>query len=70
MSLRILTDEHISPQISHRLTALGYEVVCVRDRGLLRYEDWDLIRWCIDHQHAISPATPEFVRPGMSCLRA
>ena len=53
MPLRVLTDEHVAPEVSHRLQALGYEVACVRDRGLLRREDWELMRWCIDHQYAI-----------------
>lgn len=53
MPLRVLTDEHVAPEVSHRLQSIGYEVACVRDRGLLRCEDWELIRWCIDHQFAI-----------------
>jgi hypothetical protein len=53
VSLRLLTDEHIAPEISHRLTVLGFDVVCVRDRGLLHQEDWELMRWCVDHQYAI-----------------
>jgi hypothetical protein len=51
--LRVLTDEHVTPEVSHRLQAVGYEVACVRDRGLLHCEDWELMRWCIDHEYAI-----------------
>jgi predicted nuclease of predicted toxin-antitoxin system len=50
---RILTDAHISPSVSHNLTALGFDVVCARDRGLQDWEDWDLMAWCIKEQRAI-----------------
>jgi hypothetical protein len=51
--IRVFTDAHISPETSQRLVALGFDVVCARDRGLLRAEDWELMRWCIDHGYAI-----------------
>jgi predicted nuclease of predicted toxin-antitoxin system len=42
----LLLDEHLSPTIAHRLTALGFDVTSVRDRGLLGLDDWDLMEWC------------------------
>jgi predicted nuclease of predicted toxin-antitoxin system len=51
--LRILTDAHISPGVAHQLTAIGFDVVCTRDRGLQDWEDWDLIAWCNQEQRAI-----------------
>jgi hypothetical protein len=53
VAIRILTDEHVAVEVSHRLQHLGYDVVCVRDRGLLHREDWELMRWCIDRGYAI-----------------
>lgn len=50
MPIRLLLDAHISPQVAYRLSALGYDVVPVRDRGLLHAEDWELMAWCIQHQ--------------------
>jgi len=50
---KLLLDEHISPTIAHRLTELGFDVVCVRDRGLLGFEDWDLMEWCGNEGRAI-----------------
>ena len=53
MPLRILTDAHVSPQVAHALTTIGFDVVCARDRGLQDWEDWDLMAWCITDQRAI-----------------
>ena len=53
MALRILTDEDISPTVARRLLQLGYDVLPVHDRGLLGWEDWDLMRWCIQNQRTI-----------------
>jgi predicted nuclease of predicted toxin-antitoxin system len=50
--MRVLTDENLSPTISHRLLALGLDVVCVHERGLLHREDWELMAWCIERQYA------------------
>jgi predicted nuclease of predicted toxin-antitoxin system len=53
--LRILLDEHIKPDIAHRLTEEGVDVVCARDRGLAnrKIPDWELMRWCIDHGRSV-----------------
>jgi predicted nuclease of predicted toxin-antitoxin system len=51
--IRLFTDAHISPSVAHTLVQLGFDVVCARDRGLRRAEDWELMRWCIDHRYAI-----------------
>jgi predicted nuclease of predicted toxin-antitoxin system len=50
---RLLLDEHLSPTIAHRLTALGFDVTCTRDRGLLSDQDWDLMAWCANEGRAI-----------------
>jgi hypothetical protein len=49
----VLTDEHIKPEVAHALLNLGFDVVCVRDRGLLGWKDWQLMPWCIREQRAI-----------------
>ena len=49
----MLTDEGISPETAHRLVEAGFDVICVRDRGMLGWDDWDLMRWCIEHGRAI-----------------
>jgi predicted nuclease of predicted toxin-antitoxin system len=51
--IQVLTDEHISPQVAHQLAAAGFDVICARDRGLLGWEDWDLMRWSIEHGRTI-----------------
>jgi predicted nuclease of predicted toxin-antitoxin system len=43
---KLLLDEHLSPTVAHRLTELGFDVTCVRDRGLPGQDDWDLMEWC------------------------
>lgn len=53
MALAILLDEHISLEIADRLTELGFDVVPLRDRGLLRRKDWQLMQWCREHDHMI-----------------
>jgi predicted nuclease of predicted toxin-antitoxin system len=50
---KLLLDEHLSPTIAHRLTALGFDVTSVRDRGLLGLDDWDLMEWCVNEGRAI-----------------
>jgi hypothetical protein len=35
------------------LTALGFDVTCVRDRGLHGDKDWDLMEWCANEGRAI-----------------
>jgi predicted nuclease of predicted toxin-antitoxin system len=50
---KLLLDEHISPVIARRLTDLAFDVTCVRDRGLLGLEDWDLLDWCGNEGRAI-----------------
>jgi predicted nuclease of predicted toxin-antitoxin system len=44
---KLLLDEHLSPSVAHRLTNLGFDVTCVRDRGLRGLDDWDLMEWCL-----------------------
>jgi predicted nuclease of predicted toxin-antitoxin system len=67
--LRILTDAHISPTVAHRLTALGFDLVCARDRGLQNWDDWDLMAWCIREQHAICTKNRRhFEREHRRCL--
>lgn len=69
MSLRVLTDEHISPTVAHRLVPLGFDVICARDRGLLGWKDWDLMPWCIEHQRTICTKNgPDFEREHDRCL--
>ena len=53
MAPKLFLDEHLSPIITHRLTALGYDVTCARDRGLLSGEDWDLMAWCANEGRAV-----------------
>jgi predicted nuclease of predicted toxin-antitoxin system len=50
VTVRILLDEHLKPSIAHDLTALGFDVVCARDRGLAnrRVPDWQLMDYCIN----------------------
>jgi predicted nuclease of predicted toxin-antitoxin system len=50
---KLLLDEHFSSTIAHRLTDLGFDVTSVRDRGLLGFEDWDLMQWCGNQGRAI-----------------
>jgi predicted nuclease of predicted toxin-antitoxin system len=49
----LLLDEHLSPTVAHRLTALGFDVTSVRDRGLLGLDDWVLMDWCDREGRAI-----------------
>jgi len=51
--LAILLDEHISPDTAYRLNALGFDVVPLRDRGLLGRKDWQLMRWCREHHRVM-----------------
>jgi predicted nuclease of predicted toxin-antitoxin system len=70
--LRVLLDEHIKPEIAHRLTELGYDVVCARDRGLAnrKIPDWELMRWCIINERAICTQNgPHFRREHEECQR-
>jgi predicted nuclease of predicted toxin-antitoxin system len=50
---KLLLDEHLSSTIAHRLTDLGFDVTSVRDRGLLGFDDWDLMDWCVNEGRAI-----------------
>ena len=56
---KLLLDEHLSPTIAHRLTALGFDVTSVRDRGLLGLDDWDLMEWCGKEGRAICTRNAE-----------
>jgi len=53
VSLAILLDEHISLEVAYRLVDLGFDVVPLRDRGLLKRKDWQLMQWCREHGRAI-----------------
>jgi predicted nuclease of predicted toxin-antitoxin system len=53
VALAILLDEHISLEIAYRLTELGFDVVPLRDRGLLKRKDWQLMQWCREHDQVI-----------------
>lgn len=53
MALAVLLDEHLSVEIAYRLTSLGFDVVPLRDRGLLHRKDWQLMQWCREHGYAI-----------------
>jgi predicted nuclease of predicted toxin-antitoxin system len=50
---KLLLDEHLSPSVAHRLTDLGFDVTCVRDRGLRGLDDWDLMEWCGNEGRAL-----------------
>jgi predicted nuclease of predicted toxin-antitoxin system len=50
---KLLLDEHLSPTVAHRLTALHFDVTCVRDRGLSGLKDWQLMEWCAGEGRAI-----------------
>jgi predicted nuclease of predicted toxin-antitoxin system len=50
---KLVLDEHLSPSVAHRLAALGYDVTCLRDRGLLGADDWDLMAWCEGEGRAV-----------------
>jgi predicted nuclease of predicted toxin-antitoxin system len=50
---KLVLDENLSPSVAHRLAALGYDVTCLRDRGLLGGDDWDLMAWCEGEGRAI-----------------
>jgi predicted nuclease of predicted toxin-antitoxin system len=56
---KLLLDEHLSPTIAHRLTALGFDVTSVRDRGLLGQDDWDLMEWCSNEGRAMCTRNDE-----------
>jgi predicted nuclease of predicted toxin-antitoxin system len=53
-TLRLLLDEQLSPTVAHRLAALGFDVTCARDRGLLGWNDWSLFKWCIERDYVLS----------------
>lgn len=69
MPISILTDEQISPQVAHRLVQDGFDVICVRDRSLLGWNDWELMDWCIQNGRAICTKNgPDFEREHARCL--
>lgn len=69
MAPKLLLDEHLSPTIAHRLTALGFDVTSVRDRGMLSRKDWELMPWCISEGRAICTRDDEdFEREHEKCL--
>lgn len=63
MSLRLLIDEDLSPSVAHALAAEGHDAICVRDRGRLGTQDWNLFSWCVAEQRTICTANgADFVR--------
>jgi predicted nuclease of predicted toxin-antitoxin system len=56
---KLLLDEHLSPSVAHRLTALLFDVVSVRDRGLAGLKDWQLMEWCVSEGRAICTENDE-----------
>jgi hypothetical protein len=69
MPLQILTDEHVSPEVARRLVALGFHVISVRDRRMLGWKDWELMRWCRERRHAICTKDgPDLAREHERCL--
>src|SRR5438105_3180206 len=68
MPLSILLDEHLATETAYQLTALGFNVVPARDRGLLGRQDWDLLPWCIGHGFTICTRNgPHFDREHRRC---
>jgi predicted nuclease of predicted toxin-antitoxin system len=66
---KLLLDEHLSPTIAHRLTVLGFDVTCTRDRGLLSDQDWDLMAWCaIEGRAIVTRNRVHFLREHEKCL--
>jgi predicted nuclease of predicted toxin-antitoxin system len=53
VSPKLLLDEHLSPSVAHRLTALQFDVTCARDRGLASLKDSELMEWCVGEGRAI-----------------
>jgi predicted nuclease of predicted toxin-antitoxin system len=60
--LRVLTDEHIGPNVALELQAIGLDVVSVQHRGLLHAADWELLRWCFQNSRAICTKNAEEFR--------
>jgi predicted nuclease of predicted toxin-antitoxin system len=68
LPIAILLDEHIKLQTAYRLMEQGYDVVPARDRGLLDWDDWDLIKWCREQRRAICTRNgPDFEREHEHC---
>jgi predicted nuclease of predicted toxin-antitoxin system len=66
---KLLLDEHLSPTVAHRLTALSFDVTSVRDRGLAGLKDWQLIDWCVREGRAICTKDhDDFKREHERCL--
>jgi hypothetical protein len=72
VALRLLTDEHISPEgVAYRLASLGYDVVPMRDRGLAsrRVQDWDLLTFATREDRALCTKNrADFERLHHDCL--
>lgn len=53
MTLRLLIDECLSPELVDQAIAAGHvESTCARDRGLLGMKDWDIARYAVEHNFA------------------
>lgn len=54
MPWRLFLDEHLSPTVADRLMVHGHYVfpLC-RNKQLLGREDWDLVKWCFEHDFVL-----------------
>lgn len=50
----LLLDENMSPNIVPRLNEAGIDAVHVRDRGLLRKSDYQLLKYAADEHRAVA----------------
>lgn len=54
MTLRLLIDECLSPELVDQAIADGHvESTCARDRGLLGMKDWDVARYAVEHDFTL-----------------
>ena len=65
MSLRLLIDECLSPDLVDLAIAAGHvESTCLRDRGLLGTQDWTLIRQVVDEDFTLVTVNAHDFRGG------
>jgi predicted nuclease of predicted toxin-antitoxin system len=63
VNARLLLDEQLSPSIAQTLQHEGFDVCCLRDRGLLKEEDHDLLEWAFgDDRILVTKNTEDFRR--------
>jgi len=54
MTLRLLIDECLSPELVELAVAAGYvESTCVRNRGWAGTKDWKLIEYAVDNDYTL-----------------